>query len=218
MDAVTLYHVRTVAGLSIMGVALVSFLLIPRPRPVVFGIVGLITGLALVMETSSYLMSLFHRNNNFLYNLYTTTEFLLLMWMVHHERRNWRGWLLVGAAAGILAMALNAAMADPLGDLLIDGIVILSLLAALTIGALLWSMAMRSEVALHRVPAFWLCIGLLLYFSALPPVVTLASVVSRKDPALSLMLWTIMPVLNILRYLLTAYANRLQAKAPVMHG
>lgn len=77
---------------------------------------------------------------------------------------------------------------------------------------------MSSEVALHRVPSFWLCMGLLVYFSALPPVVLLAVTVGKEDPTLSVLLWTIMPVLSGLRYLLTILANRMQSRTPIAHG
>ncbi len=218
MDPVSLFHARSILALVVVALALFTFTSIRGPKPFVFRVVALITAMALVVESVGYLLTFVHVRNVVLYNSFTLIEFLLVLTLVLHERRAWRNYLIVAAVVGCAAMAWNATLTPFDGRLFVEGIVTLSLIAALAIGALLWTMAMRSEVALHRVPAFWLYMGLLLYFSALPPVVTLASVISKKDPALSLMLWTIMPVLSILRYLLTAYANRLQAKAPAIHG
>lgn len=218
MDLLAFFHVRSVSMLVVMAIAFITYLLVPKPRPYLFRVIGLITLLGFIVETSSYLMVFERMNNNWLYNTFTVLEFLLVLLMLNHERAMWRPWLVAGGALGIGAMALNAWISSFLDVLLIEGIVAMSLIAALIIGALLWSMAMRSEVALHRVPAFWLNMGLLVYFSALPPVVLLAESIGKHDPTLSVMIWTIMPVLSGLRYLLTIYGNRLQARMPINHG
>lgn len=218
MDAILLFHVRSVIMLVAIALALATYLVMPRPRPLAFRVIGLITALALLIETSNYLMSLRQLNNTWVYNSFTTVEFLLLLFMAWRLRPGWRNWLVVGALVGVGAMVLNATSVSPLSAMLIEGIVTLSFIAALTIGALLWSLAMRSTVALHRAPEFWLFMGLLVYFSALPPVVLLAWTFREKDPLLVTTLWTIMPVLCILRYLLAAYANRLQGRTRSAHG
>lgn len=218
MDLQAFVLVRSFVMLGAMALALVTYLLIPRPRPFLFSIVGLITALALITESASFAMTFHHSNNNWIYNTFTLLELLLVLRMVEHERTTWRPWLVAGGALGIGAMAVNAWISSFLDVLLVDGIVAMSLIAALSVGALLWSMAMSSEVALHRVPSFWLCMGLLVYFSALPPVVLLAVTVGKEDPTLSVLLWTIMPVLSGLRYLLTILANRMQSRTPIAHG
>lgn len=218
MDHVTLFHVRTVVMILAIALAFATFLLIPRPRPVAFRVIGLITGLALVSEVMSYSLSIRVQNNTWVYNIFTTVEFLLLMRMALRLRPAWRFWLVGGVVVGMTALVANAIVSPPSREMLTEGIVAISFIAALVIGALLWSMAMTSEVALHRVPEFWLFMGSMLYFSALPPVVLLAWTFTEENPSLMLTLWTIMPVLCIVRYLLAAYANRMQARGPAMHG
>ena len=59
---------------------------------------------------------------------------------------------------------------------------------------------------LHRLPLFWLFMGMLAYFGGTPPVVGMARFVYARDEMLVLVLWTIVPVLCTMRYLLAAYA------------
>lgn len=212
-----LYHLRTALMLLSISIALVAFARMRSPRPRAFLLTGLIAVLALPTEALGYWTTLRHINNSVLYNVFTWLEFLVLLAMVHAQHPLWRNTLVGVGVLGTAVMAVIASHAGTLRVILIEGIVVMALLLALTLGALLWSVANTSVVPLHRVPVFWLFMGLLLYFGALPPVVTLARAVS--DPSIATTLWTIVPMLCILRYLLTAYAYwKTERQAVHEHG
>lgn len=207
-----LYHLRTALMLTAMVVALVELIRLRGTRNKTFLVITLITAMALPVEALGYVTTIQRINNAPLYNLFTWAEFLLLLYMIQTQRPHWTKVLSATAILGSIALILAWTWAGSITVIFIEGIVVVSLLLALLLGALLWSLANRSVDPLHRVPGFWLFMGLLLYFAALPPVVALARTVD--NPTMATALWTIMPVLCTLRYLLTAYASRLQRRQP----
>lgn len=207
-----LYHFRTALMLMAIGLAVLLFMRIRSPRPKVFVFIGLVAAIALPVEMLGYWTTLHHFNNAPLYNIFTWLEFLLLVAMVHGQRPLWRNTLVCIALLGTVVMVVSWFRVGTLNILFIEGIVVMALLLALIVGALLWSVANSSVVPLHRLPQFWSFMGLLLYFGALPPVVTLARTVTDRTMATTL--WTIMPVLCALRYLLIAYAFWMAERRP----
>lgn len=212
-----LYHIRTLFMLLAMGLALLLFVRMRGRKGSVFLIIGLITALALPTEALGYWTTLHHVNNALLYNIFTWVEFLALIFMVHTQRPQWRTTLASVGALGTAVLIVVAVQTGAHQQMYIESIVVMALLIALTLGALLWSLANTSVVALHRVPEFWVFMGLLLYFGALPPVVTLARAVA--EPTIATTLWTIVPLLCAMRYILTAYAYWMAERRPLSeHG
>lgn len=212
----SLFHFRTAFMLAAIALALLVLALLWRNAPRAFRLVGAVTVLALPLEVLGYWSTLHRTNNAPAYNTFAWVEFLLLLLLVRDQRPRWRSAIGAVAIIGTLAMALAWYTAGTLQVMFIEAIVVCSFLLALLVGGVLWTMANTSAEPLYRVPQFWLFMGLLLYFAALPPVVMLARTVTNSTMATTL--WTIMPVLCSLRYLLTAYATLRMHRALPAHG
>jgi len=202
----SIYHIRSAFMILAIGLMLAAWWRIPPPRPRAFLLMGVIALLALPLEIAGYITTLKHINNSWAYNLFTWLEFLLVLALISVQQPRLRNVAIVFGALGTTAMAWDCSVADPSTDMLIEGITFMSLLLALLLSIALWNMASTSTVALHRLPEFWLFMGLLLYFGGLLPVVAMARYVYTKDTALVTVLWTIVPLLCALRYLLAGYA------------
>ena len=109
-------------------------------------------------------------------------------------------------------MAWSTWLHGGVNTLLTEGAVVIALVLALLTVAFLVDLARQSEQVLQRVPVFWLFMGLLVYFGGLLPVVGLVRVLYVQFPELAARLWTILPVLTVVRYLLAAQACRLEAR------
>jgi hypothetical protein len=206
----SLYHLRTLLVLAAIGLALIFFLRLPKPRLPLFKWMGLLTALTFVVELFGYLSALSHSTNVPVYNAFVFAEFAMVLIMVRAQHPGWKRPLAAVAVVGLVGFACNAWLVDPAHDILFESAVWLSLLLSGVIGALLWRMANTSDQDLRKVPAFWLLTGMLLYFIALPPIVGLARYLRTLDLEMASTLWTIMPLLCTARYLLTAYACWLQ--------
>lgn len=207
----TLYNLRTIAMLGSMVLALLAWWSIRPPRQRANDVTALIAALAIPVEIGGYLSTLHEQNNSVSYNLFVCVEFLLVVRMVYDRvQHSWLMWFTV--VAGILSLLLNSAFVNPQKDILIEAIVVISLLLALSISTALWRMANSSHIPLHRIPRFWLLAGNLLYFAGLPPVVTMARFVYAQDTSLVNKLWTIVPLLCTFRYMMAAYAFNLERR------
>lgn len=207
-----LYHLRELLMLAAIGAALVAFLGIRRPRPRLFRLGGALIALAFLVELVGYVTKLLQEVNAPYYNSFILLEFLLVLAMAQAQQPAWGKALLLVAVLGLTGYLVNARFVDWMRDVLFEAIVLFAFLLALVLGWLLWRMANTSADPLHRIPAFWLFTGMLLYFIALPPVMGLARYLRKQDLELASTLWTIMPVLCTVRYLLAAYAGWLFAR------
>ena len=201
-----LYHLRELLMLAAIGAAFAGFLRIQRPRPRLFRLGGALIALAFLIELIGYVTKIQQEINAPFYNAFIVLEFLLVLAMAHAQQPDWGKVLLLVAAVGLAGFVVNARFVDWQHDMLFEAIVLFAFLLAIVLGALLWRMANTSTIALLRLPAFWLFTGMLLYFTALPPVIGLARYLRKQDLELAGTLWTIMPVLCTVRYLLAAYA------------
>ena len=202
----SLFHLRTLLMLAVMGVALALHYRIRSPRPRLFRLSAVLTALACAVELAGYASAMLRWNNVLVYNVFIALEFLLVLALVNAQQPNRKDGLLAIGGIGLAGFALNLGLVDMRQDMLFEGLVLIAFLLTIVLCAVLWRMANSSAVPLHRVPAFWLFTGMLLYFIALPPVVGLARYLREQDLELAGTLWTIMPVLAALRYLLAAYA------------
>lgn len=202
------YHIRTLLLLAALILAITAWWRIPPPRGRSFNCAAAVTFLALPLEAFGYISTLFQYNNSSYYNAFVLVEFILVVSMVYSDRLRTPGFGFT-VAGGVTCFLLNLSFVDPRAEMLIEAIVATSLLLAVTIFHHLWRLANTSQLPVHRSPTFWLLTGTLLYFAGLPPVVTIARFVYAQDTSLAAKLWTVVPLLCALRYIMIAYAFHL---------
>lgn len=207
-------HLRQIVLLIAIGLALASYQRIPKPRARVLRVAGLLTGMALVLEVVAFALALPKLNNTYLYNMFIPLEFLFVLSIIHALRQVSGRFILVSLLIGLAGLVANMLLINPRYSMLFEAGVIIALLLSVLLFTSLWGLANTSAIALQRIPAFWLLLGLFIYFAGLVPVVGLARFIGQRDPALASSLWTIMPVLATTRYLLAAYAFWLQRQDP----
>ncbi len=201
-----MYQLVPIILLLAIALALGVWLGIPRPRTPVFLWLGILMGWVLAVELVGFISVRMAINNSVLYNVSATLEFLLLLKLLHVHRPAWRRPLVIASVVGVGAMGWCVVYGDPMEFMQVEAILTGSLLLVLFLLAALWDLARTSDEALHRVPTFWLFMGLLLYFGGLVPVIGFIRFVYNNDQGLATQLYLIMAVLCVLRYLITAYA------------
>lgn len=182
---------------------------VPPERPSAFALMGLVALLALPLEIHGYLSTIRTQNNAVFYNAFELLEFFLVLGMLKDHWREPIGLRSIGVLGGVLYGA-NMLLVDPRITMLYEGIVVLGILLASVNAIVLWRLANESIVPLPQLPIFWLCIGSVLYFGGLAPVVAMAHFVQVKDVELATLLWTLVPTLGILRYALAIHACSVQ--------
>lgn len=207
----------TLTLVSIMWLAIlwtvVSVWRIPAPRPPLYQLLGVLSCLALVVETYGTITAFQRMNNVVAYNTYFIAEAIAVPAMVYTQRPAWRTWTIATAvfALGVLAWDVHRIGFTSLP--LNTALVIYSVVFVAMLMALLWHQANTSKEPLQRMPAFWVFMGLLVYFTGLLPVMGTLPMVYQHDPKLAALLGRAMPILAALRYLLAAHGCRLQARA-----
>ncbi len=207
-----LYHLRTWLAIALIVYALVRWWHIPKPRTPLFRSFGALTAAALALESTGYLAVLLDWQVSVLYNLFVILELAIIMRMVqiHLPARAWIG--LVGFAVGLVGMARAAYITDPFGNTLFEGVMVAATVEAVLLMGCLVRMALHSHVVLYRSPEFMLFMGLLVYCTGLVPILGLGRLLYERDKELAGMIWSIVPMLVYLRYLLSAYACSLEAR------
>ena len=200
--------------LAALGLALLACQRLPTPRPRMLRVAGLLTGIALAVETVAFLISLPKLNNTAVYNLFLPLEFLLVLTIIRALRQVSGRYILAALLLGMAGLLANMLLIAPRASVLFEAAVAFAVLLVMLLFGALWGLADTSPIALHRLPEFWLLIGMLVYFAGLVPVVGLARFLAHRDPVLASTLWTIMPMLATTRYLLAAYAFWLQRRGP----
>lgn len=204
-------HLPMYVMLLTMALSLGLWLQVPRPRSTLFRWLGVLLFEAAVVELSARLLLIAGRTNVLLYFVGSTVEFLLVLRIIQAHRPAWRPWLLITAVLGLVPVLWAILYEDPHVFLPQKAILTEALLVVIVLLATLWDLASRSEERLQRVPAFWLFLGLLIYFGGLVPVVAIIRYVFTGNPELAVRFYMLIPVLTTLRYLLTAVACRLEA-------
>lgn len=184
-----------------------------RTRTRFYQILGLLIGLACFTEAVGIALRAMDIGNVLLYNVFSLTEMLIVLTMVHELHPAWKGWLLAAGGAGVAAMALSWIAHPGTGFALTEGIVAIALLLTAISLAVLWSLAQSSREPLMKVPEFWLFMGFLIYFGGMPPLMGVVRRIYETDHHLASQLYGIIPAICIVRYLLTALACRMVAKA-----
>ena len=188
-----------------------------RTRTKFYQLLGLLIGLACFTEAVGIALRALDIGNVLLYNGFALTEMLILLTMVHALHPAWKGWLLAAGGAGVAAMALSWIAHPGTAFALTEGIVAIALLLTTVCLAVLWSMAQSSRESLAKVPEFWLFMGFLIYFGGMPPLMGVIRSIYETDPHLANQLYAIIPSICIVRYLFTALACRMAAKAGLQY-
>jgi hypothetical protein len=186
---------------------------IPRPRGRVFGLLGALIALALATEVAALVLRCMHHGNTTLYNGFAVAEMVLGLALVRALRPAWTARLLVVAVTGLAIFAADWAMRDRTGFMLTEGIVGIAVLLCGCCLAVLWDLAQVSSRALQRVPEFWLFMGLLVYFGGIPPMIGMMRYLYSGDPETARRFYAVIPALCVVRYLLTALACGMVARA-----
>lgn len=199
------------AMLLAMCIALGFWFRVPAPRNRLFRTLGLLIALGISVEVIGFLLNLHGTSTATMYNVFVLVECFVVLRMVALVHARWR-WFAVGGA-GVATLAMGIALVANGGNfaLLIErGVVSIALLLTVFCLGVLWQLAQTSTVALHRVPAFWIFMGLLVYFGGMSPLMTMVNHLYHTDPELAKQLYVIMPVLCILRYVLITVACKLE--------
>ncbi len=200
------------AMILVMGTAYVALLLVPRGRWALKGVLHISIVLGLVVELGGSVLTAHGINNSFLYNTSILLDFLLVLVMVYRVRPAWRNQLLATAVLGSIGMLLGFMIKGDLNFILIEGALLISLLTNIALLASLWIMANTSERKLAQRPDFWLFMGLLFYFGGMMPIIAMIRFIFDQNAAAASRLWLILPLLCMLRYILTAYACRVATR------
>lgn len=208
----TVYLLRELAMALAMVLTLVLWMRIPRPRSRLFRLLGLLCLVELLVELIGFGAKITETHLTLQYNAYILFEFLVVLAMLKDQRPHWRGVLGVALAIGLTGLGWSIWLQGGMDTVLMEGAVVMALVLALLVVALLVDLSRNSEQALHYLPAFWLFMGLLVYFGGMLPVVGLVRMLYAQFPELAIRLWTIPPVLTVVRYLLAAHACRLEAR------
>lgn len=188
---------------------------IGRGKGSVFIWLAMIASLAFPLELYGYITTLHERNNTMLYNLFAAAEFLMVLLMLRAWHPGWTLRLLLAGAIGLAGAAWNLLQLSSPDEMLVEAIMLFALLITALLALALWRMANTSTLPLHRLPEFWLFMGMLLYFGAMPPVVAMARYIWNVDFELATLLWSLVPALCTIRYFLAAYACWLQRTRPL---
>ena len=112
---------------------------------------------------------------------------------------------ILGATAFIVSMVRQR----DLTLLATDAISVFSTILSIMLMRTLYLQAKHCEVALHRLPAFWLFMGCLVYFGSLVYMLGGLRLIFATDSTLVQEFWFIIPSLAIIRYVFAAWACHL---------
>jgi|GEM_PF-676277 len=185
---------------------------IMRPNAL-FRWLGALTAIALGIECVALWLAMRHIPNVTIYNTFDLLEFVMVLAMVNAMYPRWSTMLALVGAAGTLAMGICLWSNSGLTFLLTEGIVAMYIPLTGVCLAVLWKLALSSRIPLQRVPEFWLFLGMLAYFGGVPPIVGAERYLYMNDHALAQRLYSIIPFLALVRYVLTAVACSMAALA-----
>jgi hypothetical protein len=198
---------------TLLVICVAASLFIWSRRPRASGKVALWIGAlllaALLVEIAGRLLPLSGRINAPVYNLFTMLEFALVLRIVGVVRPRDSWWLTGSLILGTGMMAYNFVQQGNLDFFLVYGIITQSALAILWSSLGLWSLAQRTTRQVWKAPLFWFFMGTTLYFAGIIPYLGFLVPLFKQNPPLSVVLYNIITVVAITRYLFTAWACHL---------
>lgn len=207
-----LYHLRSWCLLLAIVVALSYYFCMAAPRPAIARRLGTLLLVALGVEGIGYWTTLEGVNNNLLYNAFVAVDMVLVLSFFALHTPAWATTMRVLMAIGLCTLLATGYAHGSFKGLWIEGIVLNAIMLAVVASAALWRLANQSTVRLTKVPEFWMFMGIVVYFGGLVPIVLAAKWLYIQDPTVVTLLWTVLPVLGIVRYGLAAYACNLWYK------
>ncbi len=167
---------------------------------------GVLVVVAFAVETAGVAIRTAGHPNTWLYNSFTVVEFLLMLRLVACLLPQRRTALAVTAALGLLAMGVAYLRSGSTVFLLGEGIILLAAITCAWSLAALWSVAQRVDRPIIGSPSFWFFLGTLVYFGGIVPFVGMMRMLYANDPERTRLLYWIIIVLAMVRYLLAAFA------------
>ncbi|HEY0977113.1 MAG TPA: hypothetical protein VGE21_06545 [Flavobacteriales bacterium] len=164
---------------------------------------------ALVVEVIALVLRSCGLHNTLLYNIFTCIELLFFLRLVKVMVPDRKRAVTMSGAVGLIAMAVNYVRYKEPDFLLTEGIIIVAAIMTGWSMVVLWRAAQHSERPLIRTPSFWFYMGAMVYFGGIVPFVGMMFYLYQNDRHLTALLYGIINVLAVLRYLLTAWAYRL---------
>lgn len=192
--------------ISTLAVAVICSLRIPQPRPPVLRWAGWLFLAAFLLEAGGLITRSWGWNNNAAYNLFQPLEFVLLLALIRTAEPSLHRSVVCIGAIGLVACAWSLHAQGGLQLLSVNAILVFGVLLTVLLVRLLFLMARKSVVPLQQVPTFWFFLGCLLYFAGVVPVIGGIRLIYDRNPVLAAALWTVIPILAILRYALAIWA------------
>lgn len=192
-----------------MALALINWLRTSRSAGRPGPWIGAIIISALVVEVAGLGLAINARPNTVLYNLHAPVEFALFMRLVHLRLPRLGRWIVTSVIAAVLVMCANQWWYHGQVFLLVEGMIMLAVMATIWSALVLWNMAQVSQQALWRAPLFWFFMGCMIYFAGIVPFVGMMRLLYQNDPALTRLLYHIIITVAVVRYLFTAWACHL---------
>lgn len=161
---------------------------------------------AMALELGGCITRFYCWNNTPVYNAFQLYEFLLMLMLIVTTEPTLR------PTAGKLGLFGSVAFIAILWQqgtwslLMTDAILLFSASLSILLMRVLYLQAKHSDEAIHRLPAFWLFMGSLVYFGGLVPTIGGIRLLYGIDPVQAAQLWFVVPILAIVRYALTAWA------------
>lgn len=212
-----MHFLMRIALLVAIGLALLAWMAARRAGDRFGSWLGALIAIAFVVELVAFVMREIPVPNTILYNAFGIVEFLVFLRLVAFMEPLQREALVITAVIGLGAMAGSYALHKDLDFLLTEGMIVM---AALLVGwslLVLWRLAQRSGEPLWRLPVFWLFMGALVYFGGIVPFVGMMRYLYQNDLQSSRLLYLIILVMAVLRYLFTAWACSLARSRQVWH-
>lgn len=200
------------ATLASVVLTCVCWLRIPRPRGAFWNRVGVLFLVALAVELNGTITWTMKVHNGWVYTLYQGIEVLLLMGIAHLTCPPLRKWTLPIAGTGALVLALDVRYLHSASLFANTGIMICAVMLAIALLVLLWHRMEQLQGPVFADARIWLYLGMLLYFTALAPVMGSTEHIWRRYPRLAANLYVVIQVACVLRYLCAAAACLMAAR------
>ena len=198
--------------ITAIAIALWQWSLLPRPRSRFFAALGLLIAAAFVMEVYGAITNYYLVANNIPYNLFGQVEAMLVLYLIGTLRPAWRPWLIASGVLFIAAFIGNAIYRETLDVLMSESILLIALVLSMVLMSALWWLAQTSTEPLQNVLAFWILIGLLIYFAGIVPTIGGYEFIF-KEYETGHRVFHIVQGLCVIRYLLTAYGCHLARRS-----
>lgn len=199
------------ATLASVLVACLSWLVIKKPRGAFWNRIGVLFLTALVVEANGTITWQLGIHNGLVYTIYQGVELVLLMGVAHLTCAPLRPWTLPASVLGVVALTLDARFVHRETLFANTGITICALILAVAMLVMLWHRMEQLNGQVFSDARIWLYLGMLLYFTALAPVLGSTEQIYRRYPRLATSLYLIVQVVCILRYACAVAACVIQA-------